>query len=112
MSLGFIEVIGFEDFRRCRSRTLDLLKVRSGRRGDGHGICQVNRIVSRRGSVPLGPPPRRLFLFLFGTAPSWGRSAERGLIDSISVESVRAGLGRSNTGSETAITLVTEQEFV
>ncbi len=67
--MRFIGAVGSDASQRCRPRSFDLVEVRTGRRGDGHGICQVNRIVSRRGSVPLGKPPRRLFLFLLGTPP-------------------------------------------
>lgn len=77
-SMRFVGAIGSDASKRCRPRSFDLVEVRTGRRGDGHGISQVNRIVSRRGSVPFGQPPRRLFLFLFGTAPPRG-PPERGL---------------------------------
>ncbi len=90
----------------------DLIEVRTGGRGDRHGISQVIRIVSRRGSVPFGSPPRRLFLFLFGTPLPVVGSTERGLSDSMSVEPVRANAGSSVAGSETTITLVTEKESV
>lgn len=76
--MRFVGAIGSDASKRCRPRSFDLFEVRTGRRGDRHGTSQVKRIVSRRGSVPFGQPPRRLFLFLFGHPPDGG-FAERGL---------------------------------